>query len=142
MRASVEQQGALQSAARARIKVMRYSESMATRSTKVTPRHAKASPKRSAQSKKGRSSDRRTTLRVPRALETEISWVSRELGISENQALVHLAALGAKSAQRERAVRQVTERRRTAISRTPSADAGIAFPSSQEMREAILIDRD
>jgi hypothetical protein len=123
------------------------STSKKAKATKSAKRSAKGatlgnSPKRLAQAKKGRSSERRTTLRVPRVLETEISRVARELGISENQALVHLAALGAESAQRKREVRRVVERRRIAISKAASVDTGAGFPSPEEMREAILVDRD
>lgn len=135
---------------------MRYPRSVATRSAKLTSKQAKPSKsakrgakgvargkssRHSAQGKKERTSERRTTLRVPGSLEAEISRIARELRVSENQALVHLAALGAKSAQREREVRRLVERRRAAVSKTPPAAAG-AFPSPQEMREAILVDRD
>src|SRR3954452_20814659 len=96
--------------------------------------------KRSALGSKGSSSERRTTLRVPRSLETEISRVAHELGVSENQALMHLAALGAENARREREVRRVVERRRTAV--MGAGVTGATFPSAQEMREAILVDRD
>jgi hypothetical protein len=136
---------------------MRYSRAVATRSAKSTGKQAKASKatrraaraggagkslKSSATGKKKRvNPERRTTLRVPHALEAEISRVSRELGVSENQALVHLAALGAESVHREREVRRLVERRRTAITKAASVDAGAAFPSPEEMREAILIDR-
>jgi hypothetical protein len=129
---------------------------MATRSAKSTAKKAKTAksakrsakgvalgnpPKRLEQAKKGRSSERRTTLRVPSALKTQISQVARELGISENQALVHLAALGAQSAKREREVRRVVNRRRAAISK-PAGPAAAVFPSPEEMRDAILVDRD
>jgi hypothetical protein len=128
---------------------MRYARSVATRSDQGTPKQLKAgkrsakgsalgkSPKRLAGSKK--SPERRTTLRVPRALQAEIAEVARELEISPNQALVHLAALGAENAHREREVRRVMERRRAAIMK-PGATAA-AFPSPEEMRAAILVDR-
>ena len=129
---------------------------MATRSAKSTSKQAKASKaaqrsakgsivakslKSSARGKKSVNPERRTTLRVPRALEAEISQVARELGISENQALVHLAALGVESAQRKREVRRLVDRRRAAISKAASVEAAAAFPSPEEMREAILVDR-
>jgi len=84
---------------------------------------------------------RRTTLRVPKALDTEVSRVSRELGISGNEALVRLAARGAETVRRERKVRRVIERRHAAVVATASAEASTAFPSDREMREAILADR-
>lgn len=88
-----------------------------------------------------RSADRRTTLRVPRSLDIEVSRVSEELGISGNEALVRLAARGAESARRERALREVIDRRHAAVRGTSSHDAAAPFPSASEMREAILIDR-
>jgi hypothetical protein len=98
-------------------------------------------PRQSTQSA-GRRAGRRTTLRVPKALDTEVSRVSRELGISGNEALVRLAARGAESARREREVRRVIERRHAAVMETASAEPSTAFPSEREMREAILVDRD
>jgi hypothetical protein len=89
-----------------------------------------------------RAAGRRTTLRVPNSLDAEVSRVSRELGISDNEALVRLAARGAESAQREREVRRVIERRNAAVLDTVAADTSIPFPSAQEMGEAILVDRD
>jgi hypothetical protein len=87
-----------------------------------------------------RREGRRTTLRVPTALEAELSRTARELGASENEALVHLAQIGAGAAKRQRDVRKVVARRRAAVagSSQPSPDD---FPSPQEMREAILVDR-
>lgn len=83
---------------------------------------------------------RRTTLRVPTALEAELSRTARRLGTSENEALVYLAQLGAGAAQRQRALQQVTARRRKAVAGSQSSSAE-AFPSPQEAREAILADR-
>ena len=102
-------------------------------SAKTAKRPARA-PKRSA--------DRRTTLRVPKSLDAEVSRVSQELGISGNEALVRLAARGAESARRERALREVIERRHAAVLGSASHDAAAPFPSASEMREAILVDRD
>jgi hypothetical protein len=97
-------------------------------------------PKRATRSK--RPTGRRTTLRVPSSLDTELSRVSRELDISGNEALVRLAALGAERARSEREVRRVIERRHAAVMGSEAIDPSAAFPSAQEMREAILIDRD
>jgi hypothetical protein len=83
---------------------------------------------------------RRTTLRVPAALETELSRTARSLGVSENEALVYLAQLGADAASRHRARQRVIARHRKAVSGLNSSAAG-AFPSPQEAREAILADR-
>ena len=89
------------------------------------------------------SAGRRTTLRVPDRLEAEISPTAGELGISENEALVHLAETGARAAARERGVRRVIGRRREAVSGPQAETTGPgSLPSPQEMREAILVDRD
>lgn len=116
---------------------------MATRNAKAPakrPNGASKATKRAAQSKKPTS--RRTTLRVPSSLDTELSRVSRELNISGNEALVRLAALGAERARSEREVRRVIERRHAAVMGSEPVDSSATFPSEQEMREAILIDRD
>lgn len=130
---------------------------MATRNAKA-PVKPKGASKRSKAAKHGqggtlgkatkqstqrkRPSGRRTTLRVPNSLDTELSRVSRELDISGNEALVRLAALGAERARSEREVRRVIERRHAAVMGSEAVDPSAAFPSEQEMREAILIDRD
>ncbi|HEX8752789.1 MAG TPA: hypothetical protein VF731_05160 [Solirubrobacterales bacterium] len=113
-----------------------------SRAAKQSGRGALRKGSRDSPASTARSSDRRTTLRVPRALDTEVSRVSRELGISGNEALVRLAARGAESARREREVRRVIERRHAAVMESGSFDASAAFPSEREIREAILADRD
>ena len=87
-----------------------------------------------------RREGRRTTLRVPAALEADLSRTARELETSENEALVHLAQIGAGAAKRQRDARKVVAKRRAAVagSGRPSPDD---FPSPQELREAILVDR-
>lgn len=87
-----------------------------------------------------RREGRRTTLRVPAALEAELSRTARELGTSANEALVHLAQIGAGTTKRQRDARKVVAKRRAAVagSSRPSPDD---FPSPQELREAILVDR-
>ena len=87
-----------------------------------------------------RDQGRRTTLRVPSALEAELSRTARSLGVSENEALVHLARLGAETATRQRARQRVIARHRKAVSGLNGSAVG-AFPSPQEAREAILADR-
>lgn len=142
---------------RPRIKLMRYpGKSMATKSAKAPAKRPQGASKKTKSSQSGtfrktakrstqstkHSAGRRTTLRVPNSLDTEVSRVSRELGISGNEALVRLAALGAESARREREVHRVIERRHAAVMGPSDADASTPFPSAQEMREAILVDRD
>ncbi len=87
-----------------------------------------------------RREGRRTTLRVPAVLEAELSRTARELGTSENEALVHLAQIGAGAAKRQRDLRKVTAGRRAAVSGSTRSGTE-ALPSPQEMREAILVDR-
>jgi hypothetical protein len=60
--------------------------------------------------------------------------------VSENEALVYLAQLGADAASRHRARQRVIARHRKAVSGLDSSAAG-ALPSPQEAREAILADR-
>jgi hypothetical protein len=104
---------------------------------------AKKGPKRSARSDAGRRHGRRTTLRVPDRLESEISRTASELGVSENEALVRLAEIGARAAERERAIRRVIGKRRAAVSGSEAETPGLgSLPSPQEMQEAILVDRD
>jgi hypothetical protein len=91
---------------------------------------------------KGRTG-RRTTLRVPRTLETEIARTAKELDISENEALIRLAQLGAVTTKRQRDVRKVVGRRQAAVTGV-GFEVGHqdAFPSQEEMQAAILADRD
>ena len=112
-----------------RIKLMRYRVPVATQQ--------KSRPARKSGT---RGEDRRTTLRVPAALEAELSRTARSLGVSENEALVYLAQLGAEATDRYRARQRIIARHRKAISGLNGSTAG-TFPSPQEAREAILADR-
>lgn len=87
-----------------------------------------------------RRNGRRTTLRVPAGLESELSLTARRLETSENEALVYLAQLGADAAKRRRAVEKVTSRRRRALVGLGVA-TGEELPSPQEARQAILAER-
>jgi hypothetical protein len=91
--------------------------------------------------KSGRTG-RRTTLRVPRTLETEISRIAKELDISENEALIRLAQLGAATSKRDREVRRLVGRRRAAVVGAGAARGEGALPSPEETQAAILADRD
>jgi hypothetical protein len=84
---------------------------------------------------------RRTTLRVPAALESELSLTARRLGVTENEALVYLAQLGAGAAKRRRAVEKVTAQRRRALVGSQGATAE-GLPSPEEAREASLAERE
>jgi hypothetical protein len=85
---------------------------------------------------------RRTTLRVPAALEAEVARTAKELGISENEALLRLAKVGALTAKRQREVREVVARRHAAVSGVASDTEQRVFPSPEEMQAAIFVDRD
>jgi len=85
---------------------------------------------------------RRTTLRVPPALEAEVKRTAKELEISENEALIHLAKAGALTAKRQRDVRGMVARRHAAVSGAASKGEQRALPSPEEMQAAILVDRD
>ena len=95
---------------------------------------------RPAGSHSTRGKDRRTTLRVPAVLEAELARTAGDLGVSENEALVHLARLGADAAERRRARQRVIAKRSKAVSGRGSSAAG-TFPSPRKAREAILSDR-
>jgi hypothetical protein len=85
---------------------------------------------------------RRTTLRVPRTLEAEIARTAKELDISENEALIRLAQLGAVTTKRQRDVRKVVRRRQAAVTGVGAEVAQGVLPSPKEMQAAILVDRD
>jgi len=95
---------------------------------------------RSTSAQAPRRAGRRTTLRVPAALESELSLTARRLGATENEALVYLAQVGADAAKRRRAVEKVTARRRRALVGSRAA-AAEGLPSPEEAREAILAER-
>ena len=80
-------------------------------------------------------------MRVPAALESELSRTAHRLGGTENEALVYLAQIGADEAKRRRAIEKVTARRRRALVDSP-AIAGNELPSPEEAREAILAERE
>jgi hypothetical protein len=95
---------------------------------------------RSTSTRSSRRRGRRTTLRVPVALESELSLTARRLGATENEALVYLAQLGADVAKRRHAIEKVTARRRRALVGS-GTDAAGELPSPEEAREAILAER-
>lgn len=95
---------------------------------------------RSTSARSPRRAGRRTTLRVPVALESELSRTARQLGVTENEALVYLAQLGAHAVKRQRAVEKVIARRRQVLVGSGAGAAG-GLPSSREAREAILAER-
>jgi hypothetical protein len=84
---------------------------------------------------------RRTTLRVPRALDTEVARTAKELDISENEALIRLAQLGAITTKRHRDVRRVVGQRQAAVAGAGAKTENGPLPSPEEMQAAILVDR-
>jgi hypothetical protein len=99
-------------------------------------RKLKAEPKRAEQR------GRRTTLRVPLELKAEVARVAEELEVSENDALIRLAQIGAVTAKRRRDVRKVIGKRHAAVSAGASRTKKRTLPTAEEMQEAILVDRD
>lgn len=79
---------------------------------------------------------------MPRALEVEVARIAQELEVSENEALIHLAQMGAVTAKRQREVRKVIGKRHAAVSGAFSGAHPRALPTPDEMQEAILADRD
>ena len=98
--------------------------------------HKRAGSRKSKQ--RGPTADRRTTLRVPRTLEAEVTRTAGELGVSGNEALIRLAQLGAEAAKRQRSIRKVVGKRRAAVLKEKRVGT---LPSPDEMQEAILVDR-
>jgi len=96
--------------------------------------------KQRGRSTSARRTARRTTLRVPAALESELSLTARRLGATKNEALIYLAQLGADAAKRRRAVEKATAQRRRALVGSLGATAK-GSPSPEEAREAILAER-
>jgi hypothetical protein len=94
-----------------------------------------------AELKRAEKRGRRTTLRVPRALEAEVARIAEELEVSENEALIRLAQMGAATAKRRRDVRRVIGERRAAVAGAVSGTSDRTFPTPEEMQEAILVDR-
>lgn len=84
---------------------------------------------------------RRTTLRVPRALDTEVARTAKELDISENEALIRLAQLGAITTKRQRNVQRVVRQRQAAVAGAGAKTENGPLPSPEEMQAAILVDR-
>jgi hypothetical protein len=118
----------------------------ATAPSRISPK-TKAMSSRQATASKAKPTrhtraGRRTTLRVPGALEAEVTRTAAELDISGNEALLRLAQLGAVTAKRQRNVRRVIGDRHAAVARAGAETHPRAFPSPEEMEDAILVDRD
>lgn len=115
----------------------------ATAAGRISPKTKAMSSRQVSKAKPTRHSraGRRTTLRVPGALEAEVARTAAELDISGNEALLRLAQLGAVTAKRRRNVRRVIGDRHAAVARAGAETHPRAFPSPEEMEDAILVDR-
>jgi hypothetical protein len=89
-----------------------------------------------------RSAGRRTTLRVPEALASVVDDMSRELGISRNDALLRLATRGARIHEEARKIEAIRAARWAAVVGEAARGAGGPFPSPEEAREAVMASRD
>jgi hypothetical protein len=79
----------------------------------------------------------RTTLRVPATLEREVAALSKELGLTKNDALVRLAFAGSQLVDRARETARKRESRRAAVFASAGSASG-DLPTVEEMQEAAL----
>lgn len=82
----------------------------------------------------------RTTLTVPSSVLDAADRLARELGTTSNDAIVRLAQEGAAARDRREQIASLASKRRAAVERTGLSDA-LAFPSAEELREAMLAGR-
>jgi hypothetical protein len=82
----------------------------------------------------------RTTLTVPNSVLTAAERLARELGTTSNDAIVRLAEEGASARERRERIDALASKRRSAVERVGFADA-LAFPSAEELQEAMLAGR-
>lgn len=86
-----------------------------------------------------RSDGPRTTLRVPVELMTIADRLADELGVSRNDALLRLAARGAKLYEREHQIEEIRDQRWAAVlSEAPDVGEYGELPTEEEAREAIM----
>lgn len=110
--------------------------------TSPPPRSGIGSGKAATTSRAPRSHGPRTTLRVPESLAEVADRLARELEVSRNDALLRLAARGARQYQQEQQIAERRERRWAAV--VPGiVDIDQAdFPSPGEAEEAVIAARD
>jgi hypothetical protein len=82
----------------------------------------------------------RTTLTVPHPLLGAADRLAHELGTTTNDALVRLAQEGAAARERHERIAALASERRAAVERTGLSDT-LAFPTAEELREAMLAGR-
>lgn len=77
---------------------------------------------------------------MPNSVLAAAGRLAQELGTTTNDAIVRLAEEGASSRRRHAGIAALATERRTAVERTGLSDA-LAFPSPEELREAMLAGR-
>jgi predicted DNA-binding ribbon-helix-helix protein len=82
----------------------------------------------------------RTTLTVPHSVLDAADRLARELGTTANDAIVRLAEEGASARERREQIAALASERRAAVERVGLSDA-LAFPSADELHEAMLAGR-
>lgn len=75
---------------------------------------------------------------MPAELEPAVEATAAALGVSHNEALVHLAQLGAEVEERRREVERIAEERGRAVDVGGRTVDISEFPSEEEMREAVM----
>lgn len=100
-------------------------------------RTPKPTPTRAA-----RSEGPRTTLRVPDALAATADRLARELEVSRNDALLRLAARGARLYEREQEIAARAAERWAAVVPGDVSSDEADLPSPEEARAAVLTARD
>lgn len=77
---------------------------------------------------------------MPREVLDAAGKLARELGTTTNDAIVRLALEGAAARARRERIDMLASQRRAAVQEVGLGDA-LAFPSPEEMREAMLAGR-
>jgi hypothetical protein len=77
---------------------------------------------------------------VPHSVLDAADRLARELGTTANDAIVRLAEEGASAREHRERIAALASERRAAVERADSSDA-LAFPSADELHEAMLAGR-
>ncbi|MDW5595077.1 hypothetical protein VSS74_12055 [Conexibacter stalactiti] len=84
---------------------------------------------------------RRTTLTVPPEIHTEAERLAAELGTTTNDALIRLAGEGAAARERRARIAEIAAERAAAIDEVGGIGDAAAFPSPDDLRDAMLAGR-
>jgi hypothetical protein len=87
-----------------------------------------------------RRTGQRTTLTVPHSVLDAADRLAQELGTTTNDAIVRLAEEGASARERHKQIAALAAERRATVERVGLSDV-LAFPSSDELHEAMLAGR-